>query len=144
MENSELRSEIKKIVLKMRSENKTALIPIEASGRHVHLSQNDVEKLFGSGYQLSQKRELSQPGQFLAAEKIRLIGPRQVINNVAILGPARGSTQIELSKTDAVNLGVEAPLRLSGNTEDSAPLFIASQKEVIKVKEGAIIAKRHI
>jgi len=144
MENDELRNEIKNLVLKIRKESTEKTIPIEASGRHVHLSQQDVEKLFGGDYKLSEKRPLSQPGQFLAEEKLKLIGPKRVIDNVAILGPTRDSTQVELSKTDAVSLGVAAPLRLSGNIENSASLFIASENNVIKLEEGVIIAKRHI
>ncbi|MFW5961885.1 MAG: phosphate propanoyltransferase [bacterium] len=144
MEKNDLRTEIKKMVLKLREENTDKVIPIEASGRHVHLSQKDVGNLFGKGYKLNEKRSLSQPGQFLAEEKLRLIGPKKVIDNVAILGPARDSTQVELSKTDAVSLGVAAPLRLSGNTENSASLFIASEQNVIQLKQGVIIAKRHI
>ena len=151
MDNNELRSEIKKLVIKMKSEDikmkskdNEKLIPIEASGRHVHLSSSDLEKLFGSGYNLTEKRELSQPGQFLAEERVRLIGPKNVTENVAILGPTRDSTQVELSMTDAVSLGVDAPLRLSGDIEDSAPLFIASAKNMIKINEGVIIAKCHI
>ncbi|ODS50070.1 MAG: propanediol utilization protein [Halanaerobium sp. 4-GBenrich] len=144
MEEHSLRKEIKNLILKMREDNQKNLIPIEASGRHIHLSQADVEKLFGEGYQLNPRRELSQPGQFLAEEKLRLIGPKSVVENVAVLGPARESTQVELSQTDAVGLGVKAPLRLSGNTEDTASLFIASAKNVVKLEEGAIIAKRHI
>lgn len=144
MDNNELRSEIKKLVLAVKSENKEKLVPIEASGRHVHLSQTAVEKLFGKDYELKAKRELSQPGQFLAVERVRLIGPKNIIENAAILGPARESTQVELSQTDAVSLGIEAPLRLSGNIKNSAPIFIASPDNVIKIDEGVIIAKSHI
>lgn len=144
MEKNELKTEIKKLVLKLREESTEKIIPIEASGRHVHLSQKDVEKLFGKDYKLSEKRPLSQPGQFLAEEKLRLIGPKGVIDNAAILGPVRASTQVEISRTDAVSLGVAAPLKLSGNTENSASLFIASEQNVIQLMQGVIIAKRHI
>lgn len=144
METNELRTEIKRLVLKLREESTENTIPIEASGRHVHLSQHDLEKLFGQGYQLNPVRELSQPGQYLAEEKLKLIGPKGIITGAAVLGPARNSTQVELSKTDAVSLGVAAPLRLSGKTENTASLFIASKKHVIQLEEGVIIAKRHI
>lgn len=144
MDKNELKSEIKKLILKMNSEKEEKLVPIEASGRHVHLSQRDIEELFGEDYKLKEKKELSQPGQFLAEKRLRLIGPTGIIENVAVLGPARDSTQVELSKTDAFSLGVDAPLRLSGNIEDSASIFIASSKNVIKVDEGVIVAKRHI
>ena len=150
MKQSELKDKIEKIVREKltekedRSKSEQKTVPLEASGRHVHLCQNDIDKLFGKNYRLTPKKELSQPGQFLAQEKLKLIGPKKVINNVAILGPARDSTQVELSKTDAVSLGVAAPLRLSGNTEDSASLFIASEDNVVQLEEGVIIARRHI
>ncbi|PUU85957.1 MAG: propanediol utilization protein, partial [Halanaerobium sp.] len=117
---------------------------LEASGRHVHLSQTDVDKLFGKGYKLTPKRELSQPGQFLAEEKVKLIGKKGIIEKAAVLGPARSHSQVELSKTDSIKLGINAPLRFSGNIDNSASVFIASSDNVIKLKEGVIIAKRHI
>lgn len=124
--------------------NKDKMIPLEASGRHLHLSQQDIEELFGEAYQLTAIKELSQPGQFLAEEKLKLIGPKGVIDSVSILGPARSSSQLELSKTDAINLGIDAPLRFSGDISGSASVFLASQMNMIKLNEGVIIAKRHI
>ena len=144
MDTGELREAIKKIIINIQQKSADKLIPIEASGRHVHLSQGDVDKLFGKDYKLTPKRELSQPGQFLAEEKIKIIGSKGIIEKAAVLGPARSKSQIELSKTDAVKLGIDAPLRFSGNTKNSASAFIASENNVIKLDEGVIIAKRHI
>lgn len=119
-------------------------IPIEVSGRHVHLSQRDLERLFGENYELTKKKELSQPGQFQSNEKVMLIGPKGVLKNVSILGPVRKNTQVEVSKTDAAALGIQVPVRESGNLKGSASLFIASQNSMIKVEQGVIAAKRHI
>ncbi|MFX0549971.1 phosphate propanoyltransferase [Hathewaya histolytica] len=119
-------------------------ILVEASGRHVHLSQEDVEYLFGKGHQLQKKKDLSQPGQYACEERVTLIGPRGMIQNVAVLGPARGKTQVELSKSDTVILGSKVPVRMSGDTKDSSPIVIATDKAVLRLEEGAIAAKRHI
>ncbi|SKC81574.1 phosphate propanoyltransferase [Maledivibacter halophilus] len=119
-------------------------IPIEASARHVHLSQNHMEKLFGKEYKMSKKKDLSQPGQFQYKERVTLIGPKGVIKGVAILGPAREKTQVEISKTDARILGIDPPIRESGKLKDSDSLFIMAGKVVIEAKESVIIAKRHI
>lgn len=119
-------------------------IPVEASGRHVHLSQEDVEKLFGPGHRLTFKRELSQPGQFLCEERVSLKGAKGELKNVAVLGPARKRTQIELSKTDSAAIGAEAPVRESGDTAGSAPLSISANGVTIGVAEGGIVALRHL
>lgn len=130
--------------LGIKCAEKKDTIPVEASGRHVHLSQEHVEMIFGKDYELTQKRELSQPGQYLTNEKITLIGPKGTIHNVSVLGPARNKTQIEISQTDARILGVKAPVRESGDISASAPIVIATPKAVVKLDEGVIIAKRHI
>jgi putative phosphotransacetylase len=119
-------------------------VPIEASGRHVHLSREHVELLFGKDYKLKKKKELSQPGQYQCEERVILIGPKGVIQNVAVLGPERDKTQVEISKTDAISLGVDAPIRESGDLEGSGTLFIATENAVVKAEESVIIAKRHI
>ena len=92
-------------------------IELEASGRHVHLSRADVETLFGAGYRLNRTKDLSQPGQFACAERVTLEGPRGSLKNVVILGPERPESQVEISLTDAVALGLTPPVRLSGDTE---------------------------
>lgn len=117
---------------------------VEASARHVHLSKKDVEALFGEGYELTFARELSQPGQFLAKERVRLIGPKGVIENIAVLGPARDSSQVELSMTDTRQLGIKPVIRESGHIKDTPGVIIASGNGVIQLKEGVIVAKRHI
>ncbi|OYT15703.1 MAG: propanediol utilization protein [Bacteroidetes bacterium 4572_77] len=120
------------------------LIPIEASAKHVHLSQEHIDKLFGKGYKMTKKRELSQPGQFLCEERVRIIGPKNVIEGVAILGPPRKRTQVEISMTDARILGMNPPLRESGNLEGSSNIYIAGEKGIVDARESVIIAKRHI
>ncbi len=117
-------------------------IPVELSARHVHLSEADAIALFGAP--LTPVRELSQPGQFLCKERVRLIGPKGVMDNVAILGPSRGSSQVEISKTDARALGVEAVVRQSGDTAGSPGIILASMTGVIGLEEGLIVAARHI
>ena len=150
MLESELKEQIKKIIKETLGEdiksgiNNEKTVTLEASGRHVHLCQDHVDQLFGKGYRLTPKRELSQPGQFLAEEKVKLIGKKGIIEQAAILGPARSHSQVELSKTDSVKLGIDAPLRFSGDIKGSASVFIASSENVIKLEEGVIIAKRHI
>ncbi|MCD6471321.1 phosphate propanoyltransferase [bacterium] len=119
-------------------------IPIEVSARHVHLSRKDLDKLFGKGYQLTKIKNLSQPEQFAAKETITIKGKRGEIKNVRILGPVRQKTQVEISKTDAINLKIEAPVRLSGNLKNSGGCILIGPKGKIKLKEGVIIAWRHL
>lgn len=123
---------------------KTRPVPVEISARHIHLSHGDVETLFGKAYTLSPERELSQPGQFLCKERVRLVGAQGVIDNVAVLGPIRSSTQIELSASDAHHLGITAPVRLSGNTNGAADLAVFVGTRFINAKQSAIIAQNHI
>lgn len=117
-------------------------IPVELSGRHVHLSEKDVATLFGAP--LTHARDLSQPGQFLCKERARLIGPKGVIDNVAVLGPARGGSQVEISKADARVLGVDAPVRQSGDIAGTPGIILASQTGIVGLEEGLIVAARHI
>ena len=117
---------------------------VEASGRHVHLSKQDAETLFGAGYNFKIKKELSQPGQYAYEERVNITGPKGVIRNVAILGPCRKDTQIEISATDARILGINAPVRLSGDTKDTPGCTISTDKASVDTKNGVIIAKRHI
>ena len=119
-------------------------ILVEASGKHVHLSQEHVELLFGKGYQLKQVRELSQPGQYLCEEKVMVIGPKGILNKVSVLGPARKETQVEVSLNDAVSIGIKAPVRMSGDVKDSAGAVIATANAAVALDEGVIVAKRHI
>lgn len=124
------------------ADEKTGLeFPVELSGKHVHLSEADVKALFG---ELTYVRELSQPGQYLCKERVRLIGPKGVMDNVAVLGPPRKASQVELSFTDARDLGLKAPVRESGNVAGSPGLVLASDKGLVALEEGAIVAARHI
>ena len=119
-------------------------IPIGISARHVHLTQEHVDELFGKGYQLTKKKEL-MGGQFASNELVTLVGTKlRAIENVRILGPCRKASQVEISKTDCIKLGVKAPIRESGKIEGSAPIAIVGPKGVIYLEEGFIVAKRHI
>ncbi|HOB35791.1 MAG TPA: phosphate propanoyltransferase [Bacillota bacterium] len=119
-------------------------IPVGVSNRHVHLSAQDLEKLFGPGYQLTRSKDLGQPGQYAADEKVELIGPRGSIAGVRVLGPSRNRTQVEISRTDSFKLGISPPVRDSGELDGSAPITIKGPLGSIELQEGAIIAHRHI
>lgn len=135
---------VDEVVKRLKCEEKDEGILVEASGRHVHLSKEAVELLFGKGYELTKKRELSQPGQYLCEERVTIIGPKGTMHNVSVLGPERQETQVELSKTDAVAIGVNAPVKMSGDIENSGSVIIATAKSVLKLDKGVIAAKRHI
>ncbi|PEX93240.1 ethanolamine utilization phosphate acetyltransferase EutD [Bacillus cereus] len=119
-------------------------IEIEASGRHVHLSRETIDLLFGSGYELNKLRDLSQPGQYVCKERVTLIGPKGVIHNVVVLGPERKQTQVEVSQTDAVSLGIKAPIKESGQLDGTPGIVLSTEKNVVHLNQGVIIAKRHI
>jgi len=120
------------------------VVPIGVSARHVHLTQQDVETLFGNGYELTRKKEL-MGGQFASNELVTIVGLKlRAIENVRILGPVRKISQVEISATDAIKLGIKAPIRESGDIKGSAPIAIVGPKGVVYLKEGCIIAKRHI
>lgn len=119
-------------------------IPIEASGRHIHLSKEDAEFLFGKGYEFTAIKELSQPEQFACKERVRLIGPRGVIEGVIILGPVRERTQVEISMTDAKVLGVKGMVRMSRDIDGTPGIFVSNQGKTLELKEGVIVAKNHI
>lgn len=119
-------------------------VPIGVSARHIHLTQEHVEILFGKGYQLTKKKEL-MGGQYASNEQVTIVGLKlRAIENVRILGPVRKRSQVEISATDAIRLGVKAPIRESGNVKGSAPIAVVGPKGVIYLEEGCIIAKRHI
>ncbi len=119
-------------------------VRVEISARHVHLSQADLEKLFGIGYQLKKIKDLSQEGEFAAEETITLVGPKRKLENLRVVGPARQATQVELAYTDAFSLGIDAPLRLSGDLEGSAGAKLIGPAGEVELKEGVIVAKRHL
>ena len=117
---------------------------VETSARHVHLTPEHIEILFGAGHKLTNKKDLSQPGQYACEERVTLVGPKKSIERVSILGPARPETQVELSFTDARTLGIDAPVRESGDVAGSAGCKIVGPCGEIDITEGVIIAKRHI
>ncbi|EOL43420.1 phosphate propanoyltransferase [Enterococcus caccae] len=119
-------------------------IPVGISNRHIHLSQKDVEKLFGYGYQLTKLKDLSQPGQFACKETVMVCGPKGAIEKVRILGPVRKQTQVEILQSDSFKLGVKAPLRLSGDLVGSGNVTLIGPKGSTEIIEGVVVAKRHI
>ena len=120
-------------------------VPVGVSNRHIHLTQADVETLFGAGYQLTPLKDLSQPGQYACKETLTLVGPSmRAIEHVRVLGPVRGATQVEISRTDSFVLKVKPPVRESGDIKGSAPITIVGPKGIVSVAEGCIIANRHI
>jgi len=128
----------------VRPDSPGKLIPVEISARHVHLTQEAVDILFGKGYQLTPKRPLSQPGQYLCEERVKLVTARGQIDNVAILGPVRSEIQVELSLTDARTLGVEAPIRLSGDLRGAADVLLVTHLGVVTAQKSVIAAKAHV
>lgn len=119
-------------------------ILVETSARHIHVTQEALEILCGKGASLTVKKMLSQPGQFVSETKLELVGPKKSISGVSILGPCRKINQVEVSLTDARTLGVSAPIRESGDIAGSAPIKIVGPVGELELKEGLIVAKRHI
>lgn len=117
---------------------------VETSARHVHVTEETLRTLFGEGYELTVKKELSQPGQFASNERITVVGPKKELANVSILGPCRKADQVELSATDARSIGVDAPVRESGDTKGSGACKLVGPKGEVELSEGVIVAKRHI
>ena len=117
-------------------------VELEASGRHVHVTKEQAQELFG--HPLTPKRPLSQPGQYLANERVTVVGPKGAFSNVAVLGPERKAGQVEVSLTDARTLGVEAPVRLSGDVKGSPGILLRGEKGCVTLAEGVIAAQRHI
>lgn len=148
MMQEQLVEQIAKLVAKQINENQLQeseeKIPIGVSARHVHLTREHVEVLFGKGYQLNKKKDL-MGGQFAAMECVTLVGTKlRAIENVRILGPERKRSQVEVAKTDAIRLGINPPVRESGDLDGSAPVAVVGPKGVLYLEEGCIVAKRHI
>lgn len=145
---SHIRAIVKQIVDGLAAENvslKANEIPIGVSNRHIHLNKADLETLFGEGYELTPLKDLSQPGQYACKETLTIVGPSlRPIENVRVLGPLRNKSQVEVSMTDSFLLKNRPPIRESGKTEGSAGIAIIGPKGVIQLKEGCIIANRHI
>ena len=141
---------VKKVLADMEgganaSAGQDGLVPVGVSNRHIHLTKADLAVLFGEGYELTPLKDLSQPGQFACKETLTLVGHSlRPIENVRVLGPLRGKSQVEISATDSYVLKVKPPVRESGNVAGSAGVTIVGPKGVVQLKEGCIIANRHI
>jgi putative phosphotransacetylase len=136
---------VKEVVARLKGQQSSPKqVLINVSARHIHLSQEHVEALFGPGYQLTKLKDLMQPGQFACNEQVAVYGPKGTFPKVRVLGPARGDTQLEISATDTRILGVPAPVRLSGKVEGTPGFTIEGPAGKITVEKGAIVAARHI
>ena len=138
---------VSRVMAEMQGTEKAAdmLVPVGVSNRHIHLTQEHVEILFGKGYQLTPFKDLSQPGQYACKEQLTIIGPSlRPIEGVRVLGPTRKSSQVEISRTDSYVLKVKPPVRESGDIAGSAPITIIGPKGIVTLKQGCIIANRHI
>lgn len=135
-------SEVTRQVIELQ--DKSELIEVEASARHVHLSQETLESLFGKGSSLTFVSELSQPGQFLSKERVTIKGPKGAIQRVAILGPIRNETQVEVSLADARSLGVIVPIRNSGDITNTPGITLCFEDKEVTIDKGLIVAARHI
>jgi len=123
---------------------KQLLVPIGISNRHIHISQEDLEKLFGKNYELTNIKNLVQTGEFAAEETLTIKGPKDNLEKVRILGPTRPATQVEISQTDSFKLGINVPVRQSGQVEGTPGCILVGPKGEVEIKEGVIVADRHI
>lgn len=119
-------------------------IPVGVSNRHIHVSPEDIEKLFGIGYSLTPLRYLSQPGTYAAHEQVTLVGPKGTLSGVRVLGPPRETSQVEISRTDGFELGIHPPVRVSGNLNGTPGLTVVGPKGFVSLTSGVIIAKCHV
>ncbi|MDD5020948.1 MAG: phosphate propanoyltransferase [Endomicrobiaceae bacterium] len=128
----------------MQNYRATNPVLINVSARHIHLTKETMEILFGEGYQLTKTKDLLQPGEHACAEQLTVVGPRNSIEKVRILGPLRKITQVEVSITDTIRLGIIPCIRVSGDIANSQPITLVGPKGKVDLKEGCIVAKRHI
>jgi putative phosphotransacetylase len=136
---------VKKVLAEMpASEGQPNGIPVGVSNRHIHLSTEHLEALFGKGHTLTKEKDLKQEGEFAAKEAVTLVGPKGVIQKVRVLGPIRKFTQIEISRTDGFSLGVPVPVRNSGQVEGSPGIVVAGPEGAVTLPQGLICAARHI
>ena len=119
-------------------------VPVGISNRHIHLSQEHIEALFGTGHSLTKMKDLSQPGQFACEETVTLVGPKGVLQGVRVLGPARKASQVELTGTDTFKIGVKPPVRDSGKLEETPGIDVEGPKGRVRMDQGVIVAARHI
>jgi putative phosphotransacetylase len=136
---------VKRVVAEYKGGADEGTVPVGVSNRHIHLSREDLETLFGKGYELTPCKDLSQPGQYACKECLTIVGPSlRPIEKVRVLGPVRKASQVEISRTDSFVLKVKPPVRESGDIKGSAPVTIIGPKGIVELKEGCIIANRHI
>lgn len=148
LNRNQLETLVKELMTRMGStpteEDQELGISVGISNRHIHLCQEDVEALFGSGYQLTMKKWLKQPGQYATAETVTIVGPKGSLANVRVLGPTREKSQLEISKTDSFALGVKAPINESGDLTHAGAVCVLGPKGMMTLKQNVIVAKRHI
>ncbi|EIT86761.1 propanediol utilization phosphotransacylase [Fictibacillus macauensis ZFHKF-1] len=144
MNEQMVRSIVEQVVHKLQEQTEQNSVPIAVSARHVHLSQEHVTILFGPQYELTHRADLSQPGQFAAEETVTIAGKKGSIERVRVLGPVRNATQVEISLTDALKIGIKPPLRQSGDIKGSASCVLIGPRGSIVLEEGVIVAQRHI
>jgi len=144
VKEEQIRQVITGVVAQLLLAEQADTVPVEMSGRHVHLTQADVEILFGPGHTLTRKRDLSQPGQFLAEERVSIVTAKGAFQNVAVLGPVRGHTQVELSMTDTRALGLKAPVRQSGDLAGCPDVCLMVGSRMLLARESVMVAQNHI
>ncbi|HHU49437.1 MAG TPA: phosphate propanoyltransferase [Clostridiales bacterium] len=145
MDREYIKKVVRNILIKKQIEDSGIYyVPVAISNRHVHLSREDLEKLFGQGYELTRERDITQPGQFACRERVSLSGPKGRIDNVRVLGPTRKETQVEISMTDSYTLGVKPVLRMSGDIEATPGIKIIGPKGEIDIPKGLIVSARHL
>ncbi|MBS2028224.1 MAG: phosphate propanoyltransferase [Deltaproteobacteria bacterium] len=121
-----------------------AVLPVAVSGRHVHLSREDCELLFGPDHELIRSRDVTQPGQYACVEAVSVVGPAATLEQVAVVGPLRAQTQVELSRTDAIRIGVDPPVRESGHLANTPGVILRGPRGSVELRQGAIVALRHL
>jgi len=126
------------------TQHRAVLLPVAVSARHVHLTERSIESLFGAGHQLCAHAPLSQPGQFACEETVTLVGPRGELPHVRVVGPPRSADQVEISRTDELLLGLDAPVRLSGELEHTPGILLRGPAGTIRLPRGVVLAQRHI
>lgn len=144
MQTEETIKLVTKLVMDKLNDLEKYKIPVGVSNRHVHVSQEDLEVLFGNGYSLTKKSDLKQPGQFATNETVTVRGPKGEFEKVRILGPVREKSQVEISLTDSFRLGVKAPIKESGHLENTPGVELIGPKGKVKIEQGTIVALRHI
>ena len=143
--NATVEALVKQVLAQLGNADCGNEIPVGISNRHIHLSREDLETLFGKGYELTPMKELSQPGQYACKETLTLVGPSmRAIEGVRVLGPLRSASQVEISATDSFQLKIKPPVRESGKIAGSAPVTIVGPRGVVSLSEGCIIANRHV